>query len=130
MSMYSQLMANMDRDNLSQQCVLIYTDNYNDLVISTNDKSVFYEIMNWYQTTTTRQSKEKKPKTKFVQYHGILEGARKSSVFGDFFWVIPIVDKFLDIGCSVIGGVTQHPGQQTRQLIFTTNKGMMSPHSN
>ena len=119
--MYSPLIPSQDKDYLCGQCVLIYTTNLNDLAISTNDRTIYYEIMQWYQSKTQREFKEKKPKSNFVQYQGILEGARKPHVFGDFLWIITIIDKFLEIGCT-LSGLTQLPTHQTSQLVFITNK--------
>ena len=120
--MYAPLVSNQDKDNLNiAQSVLIYTTNLNDLAISTNSKSIYYEIMQWYQSKTQREFKEKKPKNKFVQYHGILEGARKPHVFGDLMWIVTIIDKFLEIGCC-LGSMSQIPTHQTSQLVFITNK--------
>ena len=119
--MYVPLVSHQDKDNLNiAQSVLVYTTNLNDLAISTNSKTVYYEIMQWYQSKTQRQFKEKKPKNMFIRYHGILEGARKHHVFGPF-WIVTIVDKFLEIGC-MLASMAHISANQISQLVFVTHK--------
>lgn len=118
--MYSSLIANEAKDYLSGQAVLIQAVNINDLEITTNARSVFYEIQSWYQGTAKRKFIEKSPCSPFVQYRGILEGARKSHVFGWFYWLIPITDKMLEIGCSPISGMS-HQDVTPPVLMFVTN---------
>ena len=118
--MYCSLMANESRAHLSSQSVLIQGANMNDLEILTNAQSVFYEIMSWYQGTTNRKFLNKTSNNQFVQFRGILEGARKSHVFGFFYWMIPITDKLLEIGFTPISGMSQHD-VTTPVLMFITN---------
>lgn len=77
-----------------------------DLQVLTNDKEAFEEIMEWYMDTARREVIPLKAPSKFVRFHGILEGAEKDSIFGKVdglsLWHIPITDHLLKMEYKLI----------------------------
>lgn len=90
----------------SSNTITLCEANHNDLRLLTNDKQAFEQIKNWYIKMTDRKVIYKRSPSRFVQFHCILEGARKQSTFGkaDYvpLWHIPITDKLLQMEYKLI----------------------------